>query len=355
MTNKKFNTRRFTLFIVTLILFIFMLFLGIFFYMLSPTGNKNEKVDFVVESGSTYHSLVTKLKDEDLIKSEFFFKIYLKIKNPTNLDAGKYNLNKGMSAGKIIKNLSERNFNNPDVVTVTIPEGKHITEIASILSEKTTTSKEEYLEVWNDPEFITELMGKYWFITDKIQNGNLRYSLEGYFFPSTYELLNKEVTPKYVAYKLLDQMEVILNEYKSDIEASNYSIHEILTMASIVEYEAILDEDRALVAGVFYNRLDDGWKLQSCATVGYAIDEWKLFYSTADLAVNSPYNTYYYSGLPVGPANAPSEKSIEAALYPEKSDYYFFLADVCSKNPKTYFSKTNAEHEQKVKQYLNCN
>lgn len=322
--------------------------------MLSPTGKANEEIEFEVESGESFNTIIEDLKEEDLIKSEFFFKIFLKIKNPSNLDAGIYKLNKGMNAGDLVNTLSKRNTFNKDAINITIPEGKHISDIAEILGESTNTTKEMYLDAWKNSEFLDTLINKYWFITDEIKNDKIRYPLEGYFFPSTYELLNKDVTPEYVAYKLLDQMEVVLNKYKEKIEESNYTVHELLTLASMVEYEAVLDEDRALISGVFYNRLNNDMKLESCATVGYAIDEWKLSYTNADLKVDSPYNTYVYGGLPVGPANMPSEKSIIAAINPEGSEYYYFLGDVCSEDGKTYYSKTLSEHEEKVSQYLTC-
>lgn len=343
-----------------LVLFILMFFLGIVFFMLSPTGKEEEKVKFEVKPGSTYYSLVTELKEENLIRSEIFFKLYLKIISPKNLDAGIVELNRGMSAGKIINSLSKRNMYNPDAVTITIPEGKQISKIAEIVASKTNTSKEEYLNYWNSKEFVEQAKNKYWFITDIVKKEGIRYPLEGYFFPSTYELQDKDVTPEYVAYKLLDQMEIVLNNYKKEIEKSKYSIHEILTLSSIVEYEGILDDDRALIAGVFYNRLEDGLKLQSCATLGYAIDEWKLIYTLKDMAVNNPYNTYYYAGFPPGPGNSPSEASIKATLYPQANDYYYFMADVChdgyGEDDKTYFSKTLGEHESYARKYLNpCN
>ena len=352
--KRKFNVFKFIIFLICVILFFGLILAMTFIFMLRPTGNKNETVKLNVETGSTYYSLIDELKEEDLIKSELVFKIYLKFRSPKNLDAGVYNLNKGMSVSELIDALEERNTNNPDAVVVTIPEGKRIEEIAEIMSKTINKTKEELLLTWNNSEFIDEVISKYWFITEDVKKEGIRYSLEGYFFPSTYELQNKEVSEKDVAYTLLDQMEKELEEYKEVLENSNYTIHELLTMASIVEYEAILDEDRPIIAGVFYNRLNDGMKLQSCATVGYAIGEWKLSYDETDLLVDSVYNTYYYSGFPIGPANAPSKKSIEAAIYPEDTIYYYFLADVCSENPKTYFSETLSEHNRKASEYLTC-
>ena len=192
---------------------------------------------------------------------------------------------------KITEIISEGNNYNPESIRVTIPEGKHITEIANIYAKNTNNSAQSLLEFWNNKDFILEMIDKYWFIEKDILNGDIRYYLEGYLFPDTYEYSKKDITPKEIAIKMLDRMDNILSKYKDEIEKSSYTVHQILTLASIVEYEAILDEDRPMIAGVFYNRLNSGWLLQSCATVGYAIDEWKLSYTYQDLRTDSKYNT----------------------------------------------------------------
>ena len=329
--------------------------LVIYSYQLKSVNKDSKEVEFVVEKGETLITIADKLKKANLIRSVLAYKIYLKLNNVPSLQAGKYDLNSNMDVKDILSTLSNGSNYNPETVTVTIPEGKRIEEVATIVADVTNNTKEQLLDTWNSSEFIENVINKYWFITDEIKQPEIIYALEGYFFPSTYELLNKDVTPEYVAYKFLDQMDIILTKYKNEIESSSYSVHQLLTLASIVETEAILDEDRPLVASVFYNRLKDGWKLQSCATVGYAIGEWKLTYNAADLATDSKYNTYYYSGLPVGPGNMPGEASIKAVIEPAESNYYFFMANVCDPTSnKTYFAQTNVEHDANVKKYLGC-
>ena len=150
---------------------------------------------------------------------------------------------------------------------------------------------------------------------------------------------------------MLNKTDEILSKYKEDIK--DFSIHELLTLSSIVEHEAILDEDRPKIARVFINRLNNNMKLQSCATIGYAIDEWKISYTLKDLETDSFYNTYMYEGLPVGPAGMPGEKSIKAVIYPDDNNYLYFLADVYDKNStKTYYSNTYKEHQNKCLVYL---
>lgn len=354
MIKKKLNIKKVITYIILPIFIIVFLIFGIYFYMLSPMSNKEKEVIITVKSGETYTSLANDLSDMGLIHSSLFFKLYIKLSKINYLEAGSYKLNENMNVIEIVKILSEGKSFNPDAINITIPEGKHIVEIASIISNITNIDKDVYLNTWNSTTFIDNAIEKYWFITDDIKNNDIRYALEGYLFPSTYELLNKDVSAEYIAYKMLDQMKIILDKYKDKIEESKYSVHELLTLASIVEYEAILDEDRPIIAGIFYNRLDINMKLQSCATVGYAIGEWKITYTTKDLQTVSPYNTYYYSGIPIGPGDSPSEKSIEAVLYPTASNYYYFMADVCSSNPKTYFEKTFKEHEADAEKYLTC-
>lgn len=323
--------------------------------LLGPTSNSTDIIEINVTKGNTYFSVASILKQKDLIKSELAYKIYIKLSKPKSLEAGRYKLTKKMGVKEIVKVLASGSNYNSDTVKITVPEGKHITDVATIAAKITNNKAEDLIALWDSSAFVDKAIKKYWFITEDIKKKGVKHPLEGYFFPSTYELLNKDVDGEYIAYKFLDQMDKVLSKYKEDIEASKYSVHELLTMASIVEYEAILDEDRPIIAGVFYNRLNKKMKLESCATVGYAIGEWKLTYSTKDLAVKSPYNTYYYDGLPIGPGNSPSEESIKAAIYPSTTDYLFFMADVCDPtSKKTYYSKTYEGHKANIKKYLGC-
>jgi len=328
--------------------------IGGYFFLISAKDKSGDVVEFEIKEGQTYNQVAENLEEEKIIKNALAFKLYLKINKIDRVEAGIYNISPSNSVEELIEIFDKGSNVNHDVVNITIPEGKHITDIAKYASELSGKEASYYLDAWQDTEFLNTVIDKYWFITEEIKNNDIKYALEGYFFPSTYELLNKDVTAEYIAYKMLDQMEVILNKYKDKIESSEYSVHEYLTMASIVEHEAILDEDRPLIASVFYNRLNANMKLQSCATVGYAIDEWKLTYNNKDLATPSKYNTYYYAGLPVGPGNSPSAKSIEASINPADSKYYYFMADVCSGDSKTYFSENYKEHNKKVNKYLGC-
>ncbi|MDD2435460.1 MAG: endolytic transglycosylase MltG [Bacilli bacterium] len=325
-------------------------------YGIGAVSKKEEPIQFSVGSGNTYLTISSDLKKNNLIRSELAYKIYIKIFKPKNLQTGNYTLNESLGVKGIVEVLEKGNNNNPDAITVTIPEGRQIEYAAELFAENTNNTKEELLTLWNSDEFIEKVIAKYDFVTDEVKDNRIRYSLEGYFFPSTYELQNVNVDGEYIAYKMLDQMEKVLNKYSAEIKNSKYSIHELLTMASIVEYEAILPEDRPMVAGVFYNRLDINKPLESCATLGYAIGVHKKQYSKSETKTNSPYNTYpnneYVNGFPPGPGGMPGEGSIAAAIRPTSHDYLYFLANVNNPNDKkTYYSKTYDEHLAKKAQF----
>lgn len=337
-------------FVIIFLVVLIILTCGSYKIGTSSVSKDSFEVKITIPKESTYLSISNLLKENNLIRSESFYKIYIKIFKPNNLKAGIYTLNRNMNVKEIVDTL-EGNVKSEEI-TITIPEGKHIEEVAKIISSKINMSKEDILLYWQNEEVLNSLIDKYWFLTDVIKKEGIRYSLEGYFFPDTYSIL-KESKIEDITYKMLDKMDEVLSKYKEEISNSKFNVHEILTLASIVEHEAILDSDRPMIAGVFINRLDKSMKLQSCATVGYAINEWKLSYDYSDLQTDSPYNTYFYEGLPIGPGNMPGELSIEAVLRPTKNDYYYFLANVNDKDSKkTYYSKTYSEHRQKCVKYL---
>lgn len=337
-------------FVIIFLVVLIILTCGSYKIGTSSVSKDSFEVKITIPKESTYLSISNLLKENNLIRSESFYKIYIKIFKPNNLKAGIYTLNQNMNVKEIVDTL-EGNVKSEEI-TITIPEGKHIEEVAEIISSKINMSKEDILLYWQNEEVLNSLIDKYWFLTDVIKKEGIRYSLEGYFFPDTYSIL-KESKIEDITYKMLDKMDEVLSKYKEEISNSKFNVHEILTLASIVEHEAILDSDRPMIAGVFINRLDKSMKLQSCATVGYAINEWKLSYNYKDLQTDSPYNTYFYEGLPIGPGNMPGELSIEAVLRPTKHDYYYFLANVNDKDSKkTYYSKTYLEHRQKCVKYL---
>lgn len=330
---------------------------GILFnYTLGAVSKDKTPIVFDVEKNDTYLTLSSKLKESGLIKSELIYKIYIRIINPKLLKSGRYTLSKSMSTTDIIKELEKGSNYNSEIVKLTIPEGKNIEQIATIISNVTNNTKDSIINIWDSSAFVNSVIDKYWFIDETVLKAGIRHPLEGYLFPSTYELLNANVTPQYIAFKLLDQMDIVLSKYKNDLELSELNIHEILTLASIVQYESGVNSDMADISQVFYNRLEVGMKLESSVTVCYALgitDNWVACEKNPDL--NSPYNTYKISGLPIGPILNLGEDAIKATLFPNANDYLFFLANVCDKNDtKTYFSKTYDQHLIYKNRYLTC-
>ena len=317
---------------------------------LKAVSSDKKEIEFTVDKGSTYYSVIPKLKSQGLIRNELCFKIYIKINKPKNIEAGTYKLSKSMSVKEIVEAFNKGNNYNPNAIRITFKEGKHMRSIAKTIADNTNNKVDDVYSLLKDTEYLNEVIKNYWFVDESILNKSIYYSLEGYLYPETYEFNNKDVTVKEIFKTMLDHMGKKLEPYKADIESSKYNVHQILTLASIVELEGAKSDDRKGVAGVFYNRLNSGMSLGSDVTTYYAakveLSERDLYKTEID-SVN-PYNTRSSSmagKLPVGPICNPGIESIEAALKPTKSDYYYFVAD---KNGKTYFTKTLYEHNRKV-------
>ena len=330
--------------IITLLLISFIIFLIVYFCNISSVSKNKENKDFLINEGDTYYSISTKLKENNLIKSEFFYKLYIKLNKPNSLKSGIHKLNENMSVKELVNEISQGGYKKGEMIT--FKEGLNMRQIAKIIADNTSNSEDDVYSTLNDSEYIDSLIEKYWFITDEIKNENIYYSLEGYLFPNTYEFYKDEVTVKQIFNVMLDETDKQLQPYKDDILNFKYSVHELLTLASIVELEGKTVSDRSEVAGVFYNRLNSGWSLGSDVTTYYGA---KINMSDRDLYVselndNNAYNTrsnFMAGKLPVGPICNPSISSIKAALYPKQTNYYYFVAD---KNGKTYFTKTSSEH-----------
>lgn len=314
---------------------------------ISKVSDNDTIKEFVVEKGATYQSISSSLKKQNLIKSELMYKIFLKLNKPTGLEAGKYNLRENMSVRELVKELSSGSNSKAETITITFKEGKNMRYIASLISQDTSNTEEDVFNLLKDKEYIDSLINEYWFLTDDIKKEEIYYPLEGYLFPDTYEFL-KDSTVKDIFKKMLDEMDNKLKDYKEVISESKYSVHELMTLASIVEQEGSSSNDRAKVAGVFYNRLDNNWTLGSDVTTYYAEkkDDWSgLTY--AELNKCNAYNTRgnCVKGLPIGPICNPGIESIKAVINPEKTDNFYFVADC---DGKTYLNKTESGHNSTI-------
>ena len=335
--------------IILLVVFItVILALGIY-YKVNMTGTSNSDTKKIVniEEG-TINDIAKTLKDNNLIKNVSIFKVYIKLTNKSNLKAGTYELSENMGVEKIVKILEEGTKYNPNEISITFKEGINIRKIATLISENTNNSYDDVIKKASDETFIDTLINKYWFLTEDIKNKNIYYSLEGYLFPDTYRFNNREVTTEEIFTKMLDEMDKKLSKYKDEINKSDLSVHEIITLASVVELEGAKATDRKGVAGVFYNRLASSAypTLGSDATTYYAskIDDWSYSLTYKELNdCKNKYNTRCSSntGLPIGPICNPGIESIEATINPDKHEYYYFVADC---NGKVYLTKNSTEH-----------
>ncbi len=325
-------------------------------YGLSPVSSDGTLKDIIIEEG-TINDIANTLKENNLIRNVTVLKMYTRLTGKSNLKSGTYKLSEDMGTKEIVAVLEGGSTYNPDEISLTFPEGINIRKITAIITENTNNSSEDVYSLLDDETYLDELINEYWFLSNDIKNNNIYYSLEGYLFPSTYYYLNKDASVKDIFKKMLDEMDSQLASYKNDIELLDLSVHEFFTLASIVELEGANANDRKAVAGVFYNRLNDGWTLGSDVTTYYAskIDNYKYSLTFKELNdCSTGYNTRCksYTGLPIGPIANPGIESLGATLYPEDHDYYYFVAD-CDGN--VYLNYNSTGHNNTINRLINEN
>ncbi len=352
-------TNRIVRYILIGLLILLLIFgFGSYFYVKNAFGPVNsgqtESIEVTIPVGSNASDIATILADANIINNEQLFDYYLKFNNNEELQAGHYEFNQSMNAAEVLETLQaggEPIFIDVDT-TLTVIEGMQIEEIANMVDENTGITADEFLDTVNNEAFIGDLMTQFPSLLDGFDTiDNLKYPLEGYLYPATYDYMAGMTAEELIT----DMVAATNNIYQSllpDLENTYLTFHQVLTMASIVEREAVTEEDRRLVAGVFYNRLNAEMPLQSDITVLYALNEHKEFVTYDDLEVDSPYNTYQHAGLPPGPINSPSLMSINAVIYPEWNNYYYFVADLDTGD--VYYSSTIEEHDALVEEYVNA-
>ena len=332
MKNKK------ILFIGVVSLFVVILGLVLWFMLsLTSVSNKSEDVTFTIEKGRSTKQVIKDLKSAGLIKSEIFAYLYVKLNSDIIIQAGNYILNKNMSTVEILETFDAGDVLK-DSVTITFVEGVRLTKFISKIAITFNWNEEELLKKINEKEYVKNLVDKYWFLEDEILDNDIYYALEGYLFPNTYEF-DKNVTFEEVITKMLNQTDKVLTKYKDQIKEIKYSVHDIMTMASIAEKEALSYEDRTKVSQVIYKRLNMNMSLGMDVTSYYGVQkDMTEVITKKDLNDNNPYNTRLstFKGLPIGPICNPSESSIKAVLNPSDTNYVYFFADITT--GKVYFT-----------------
>jgi UPF0755 protein len=313
-------------------------------------------VTFTVFAGETAEQISQRLESEGLIQDANLFRALLRVQGvDTQLEAGDYQLRRNMSMAEIMAALQQ---GRPSTVTLTIPEGWRAEQIAALLTETGLANPDAFLRLVRtgagfDPS--TSSGQRYDFLSDRPEGVT---SLEGYLFPDTYEFKADATASDVIDRMLTTFGERFTPEMRQQAKARGLSIHQAITLASIVEREAQVPDERALIAGVFHNRLKTGMYLNADPTVQYALgyqadaDQWwKRPLYIEDLGVDSPYNTYTHVGLPPGPICNPGLAALQAAVEPADTEYYYFVANDVAGDGSHVFAKTLEEHNANIEKY----
>ncbi|MEY8662935.1 endolytic transglycosylase MltG [Ligilactobacillus faecis] len=312
--------------------------------------NSNKQVEVKIPVGSTNKQIGAILEEKKVIKSGFVFDYYVRTNKLASFKAGYYELKPSMSLATIAKELQKGGASQPlSSGKVLVKEGVTIDEIGDVIAQTTKFKKQDFLALVNDESFLNELKAKYpELLTSALEAKDVRYRLEGYLYPATYAVQKNE-TLKQLVEQMVAKTNEMLTPYYTKIKEKNYTVQQVLTLASLVEREGVTTKDRYKIAGVFENRLEKNMKIQSDISVLYALGKHKQNVTYKDLEVDSPYNLYKNEGMGPGPFNNPSIASVKAVLDPIDKDkgYLYFIANM--KTGKVYFSKTYAEHQELTK------
>ena len=312
---------------------------------------QTELVSFEIEQGASVKEVSKALEKEGIIRNSKLFNFYLKFKNVSGFKSGLYHVSKSMTLDEIIAELSGAGKDKDQNATkVLIREGEQLTDIAKEVEKSTKYSAEDFMAKVQDEDFLRYLVQKFPKLLTQSYNGyQVKYVLEGYLYPATYDM-NDSKTLQMLITEMVAKTDEVMSKYYDKILESDYTLQEIMALASLIEKEGTKLEDRKKISSVFHNRIKENMKLQTDVSVQYALGEHKESLSLADLEVDSPYNLYLNYGVGPGPYNSPSEDSIVAALEPANTDYLYFLADIHTK--EIYYAKTYEEHLELKAKYI---
>lgn len=329
--------------------------LGGYFYIksalnpLDPDNNKQTEVEVPIGSSTT--AIGNLLEEKGIIKNSTIFKYYVKFNNIAGFQAGNYQFSPSMTLNEITETLQTGKLVREAIFKITVPEGYQLDQIAKLISDKTNYSKEEILKKLDDPKTIEELTKKHpEILTEDLKKEEIKHPLEGYLFPATYSFYEENPSLDSIIDTMLKQTKIALAPYREIIAEKEMTVHEVLTMASLIEKEATEKADRKTISSVFYNRMAIDMPLQTDPTIAYAMGEHLERTLYEHLDVDSPYNTYIHKGLTPGPIANAGVSSIEAALAPSETEFLFFLAEYGT--GEVHYSKTLEEHNALTKKYI---
>lgn len=315
---------------------------------LEPVSSSKKKIIVEIPEGSNIDDIAKILYDSGLIRNRMVFQSYAgrHSRGIKQIKAANYRFTPSMSSVEIFNAmLNGKDYDG--AVAITIPEGKNIKEIGAILESRHICSSADFI---NETKKVSEYKKNYSILSSYPDNAEGRTPMEGYLFADTYQFTSNSSAATVVSKMLANTQSKFSDAMLKKISDNHQTVDQILTMASLVEMESKLDSDKPKIASVFYNRLAKNMKLQSDATVNYALGEKKTNITNSDLKVDSPYNTYANTGMPIGPICSPSLKSIKAAISPAKTDYLYFVSD---SSGKTYYANNLQDHQANVDKYLN--
>lgn len=277
-----------------------------------PQNDIDNKIKVNIPKGSTLAQISEILEEREIVTNGHIFITATRLMGYSNkIPAGIFALKNAKNNYRIVKQLIQ---GNPEMIRVTLLEGWTISQVTETISESLNISSEILSTLCYDKQFIDEI-------------GLEANSLEGYLYPDTYLFLESENDPKEILKQAISEFNSVFNDnLRKRAEQIGFTVNEVLTMASIIEGEAIFDSERPIISAVYHNRLKRRMLLQADPTVQYIIKDGPRRLRFSDLKIDSPYNTYVYRGLPPGPISNPGKASILAALYPDDNDYIFFVA-----------------------------
>jgi len=310
-------------------------------YLVTPVDKESTaRITFSVDAGETGKTIAQKLADLNIIISEWAFYKYIKEEDiAPKLEAGKFILKKSYTIPEIAEYLTNA---RKDEVVITIREGLTLQQVDEYLAKNNVLPAGTFLECARN----CTIDENFSFLHSR-PNGQ---PLEGYLFPDTYFVDPDTINPKNLILRMLDNFDNKLDsELRSGIAQRGYSIHQIVTMASLIEKESRKNEEKPIIAGILWKRLEEGMILGVDATVRFALNKWTEPLTLADLDTDSPYNTRKKGGLPPGPISNFSYESLKAAIYPESSEYYYYLH---GDDGQIRYARTNEEHNENKRNYL---
>lgn len=350
---------RIVLIVASVLLLVIAIF-GFTFYKyvttgLEPLNKKDSKlVQVHIPEDSSNKKIANILEESKVIKSGMVFNYYAKFKNLTDFQAGYYQMSPDMTLDEIGALLREGGTAEPTQLAdgkVTIPEGFDIDKIGDAIEKNTDFKKDQFIELMKKQEFFDAMNQKYPDLLGSAgEAADVRYRLEGYLFPATYDYYKDSKIEDFVE-QMIAKTNSVMEGYLPMVHAKGMTIQQVLTLASLVEKEGVKEDDRKKIAQVFFNRISANMPLQSDISILYALGEHKELVTYQDLEVDSPYNLYKNTGYGPGPLDSPSEQAINAVLNPTPNNYLYFVADISTGN--VYFAETYEEHQEYVEKYVN--